>query len=187
MTKRILCMLLCGVFLTMSAMTATAIRFSSALGDANGDGRCSAIDFVMIKRHVLKTYEINETYLSNADINKDGRLNTADYVLAKRIVMKTYVPPVQDTVPDENTVAVLTLSLLLKDGNQEELALLEGVFDLSVSEMNNIVVKYLTTLSADDETLEKWEGSISVPKEDLEKLALSIKDILLQIQAEQMQ
>lgn len=188
MSKRILCILLCSVFLTMSAMTASAIKTSNIIGDANGDGQCSAIDFVMIKRHVMNTYRIDEVYLQNADINKDGRLNAADYVLAKRIVMKTYVPPVQEEpLPDEKTEAVLTLSLMLKNSNQEELALLEGIFDISADEMGGIVVKYLATLSADDETLEKWEGSISVPKEDLEKLALSIKDILLQIQAEQMQ
>ena len=188
MTKRILCMLLCSVFLLSVAVTASAKKISDVIGDANGDGQCTAIDFVMIKRHVLKTYTIGDTFLGNADINRDGRLNTADYVLAKRIVLRTYTPPVQEeTLPDKKTEAVLTLSLMLKNSDQEELALLEGIFDISADEMGGIVVKYLATLSADEETLAKWEGSIDISEAELETIALSIKDILLQIQAEQMQ
>ena len=145
MVKRILCIVLCIVLLTATAVSVSARGVSRVIGDANGDGQCTAIDFVMIKRHVMNTFRIDEPYLQNADINRDGRLNAADYVLAKRIVLRTYTPPTQEEqAPDDKTTAVLTLSLLLKNGTEEDLLLLEGVFDISVDEMKSIVFqKYL--------------------------------------------
>ena len=188
MSKRILCILLCGMLLFVGAVTGSAKGWTWVLGDANGDGLCTAIDFVMIKRHVMRTYQIDDLYLQNADINKDGRLNAADYVLAKRIVMMTYTPPAAEgPQPDEKTTAVLTLNLLLKNGTEEDLVLLEGIFDISVEEMNTLVVDYMTNLSVDGKALSQWEGSIVIRQEDLEKLASSLREILLQIRAEQKQ
>lgn len=62
-------------------------------GDINGDGKIGAVDYSMLKRHVMKTLKLSEKQLSGADVNGDGRVNSVDYSMVKRHVMKTYEIP----------------------------------------------------------------------------------------------
>ncbi len=62
-------------------------NFPNLWGDVNGDDKVNSADYVLLKRHVMKTLELNETQQKNADVNSDGRLNTADYVLLKRQIL----------------------------------------------------------------------------------------------------
>ncbi len=179
MIKRILCILLCVVLFAMAMPMSVWAKPAVILGDVNGDGQCTAIDFVAVKRHVMGTYRIPDQYLENADINRDGKLNTIDYTLVKRMVLNTYTPPVEDEPqPDDTTQAVLTLSLLLKNGTEEELVLLEGLLNVSVDELNAIVLNYLATLSVDGETIVEWEDGIVILPEDMEKVADVLGDLL---------
>lgn len=60
------------------------------LGDVNGDGVLNATDYVLAKRHCLKTFKLTEYQQKRGDINGDGVLNAMDYVLIKRMCLKTY-------------------------------------------------------------------------------------------------
>jgi len=60
------------------------------LGDIDEDGDVDAADYVLVKRAVLKTYELSETQKTVADIDADGDVDATDYVLVKRIVLGTY-------------------------------------------------------------------------------------------------
>ena len=62
-------------------------------GDANGDGKVSSLDYVVIKRAVLGRYELSEAGFAAADVNFDGRVNAMDYVIVKRVVLGTAVFP----------------------------------------------------------------------------------------------
>ena len=59
------------------------------LGDANGDGRLDAFDYMMIKSAVLGNYDLaaRKPY---ADINGDGKLDAFDYMMIKAHVLGTY-------------------------------------------------------------------------------------------------
>ena len=58
-------------------------------GDANGDGRATALDYVMIKNHIMGTNEItNDIYKTAADANKDGKISALDYVSIKNTIMR---------------------------------------------------------------------------------------------------
>ena len=61
-------------------------------GDVNGDGKVNTADYVVLKRHIMKTYELSEEQLTRANINGDDKINTADYVLLKRFIMGTWKP-----------------------------------------------------------------------------------------------
>ena len=61
-------------------------------GDVNGDGKVNTADYVVLKRHIMNTYELNEDQLTRANINGDTKINTADYVLLKRFIMGTWEP-----------------------------------------------------------------------------------------------
>ena len=56
-------------------------------GDANGDGKISAIDYVNIKNYILKAADLNGVYATAADVNKDGNINAIDYVQIKNNIL----------------------------------------------------------------------------------------------------
>ncbi len=58
-------------------------------GDPNGDGRATALDYVMIKNHIMGTNVItDEVYKTAADANKDGKISALDYVSIKNTIMR---------------------------------------------------------------------------------------------------
>ena len=60
----------------------------SILGDVNGDGKISALDYVKIKNHIMKTTLISsDVYLIAADVNYDGKISALDYVRIKNYIM----------------------------------------------------------------------------------------------------
>lgn len=59
-------------------------------GDINGDGKINATDYVLLKRHCLKTFRLTEEQCLRGDINGDGKVNAVDYVLLKRVCLGTY-------------------------------------------------------------------------------------------------
>ena len=56
-------------------------------GDANGDGRISAVDYVKIKNYIMSSSSLSGSYKEAADVNKDGRISAVDYVKIKNYIM----------------------------------------------------------------------------------------------------
>ena len=86
--------LLVSLCLAVVPFLSTGLQASAAefpAGDVNGDGRVNTSDYVLVKRHVLKTLTLDSTRQKRADVTGDGRLNISDYVLLKRHVMGTYI------------------------------------------------------------------------------------------------
>lgn len=67
----------------------TEFKYNVAvLADVNGDGKISALDYVKIKNHIMKTNLINsDVYLTAADVNDDGKISALDYVRIKNYIM----------------------------------------------------------------------------------------------------
>ena len=58
-------------------------------GDINGDAKISALDYVMVKNHIMRTSTINgEIYNLAADVNSDGKITALDYVSIKNTIME---------------------------------------------------------------------------------------------------
>ena len=59
-------------------------------GDINGDGKISALDYVKVKNHIMKTNVIDSKsiYFKAADANNDNGISALDYVRIKNIIMK---------------------------------------------------------------------------------------------------
>ena len=82
---------------TLYVQTGQAERFSitdffaddgSGRGDANGDGKVSALDYIAIKNHIMQTIPItNQTRLDLADANGDGKVSALDYIAIKTYIM----------------------------------------------------------------------------------------------------
>ncbi len=57
-------------------------------GDINGDAKISALDYVMVKNHIMGSNRINNTITElAADANNDGKISALDYVQIKNIIM----------------------------------------------------------------------------------------------------
>lgn len=57
-------------------------------GDANGDGKISPADYVMVKNYILKKYTFTDpAKQSAADATGDGKISPADYVKIKNMIL----------------------------------------------------------------------------------------------------
>ena len=56
-------------------------------GDANGDGKVNAQDYLMVKSAVLKKFAPSEEQKKAMDVNNDTRINAQDYLMIKSIVL----------------------------------------------------------------------------------------------------
>lgn len=80
---------------TLYIQTNEAERFSitdsfsgGGRGDANGDGKLSALDYIVIKKHIMEVSRIlNQTRLTMADANGDGKVSALDYIAIKNYIM----------------------------------------------------------------------------------------------------
>ena len=94
------------LFLTVAAILSALALISpyALLGDVNGDNDVQAMDYMMVKRHVLGTFELTGENLANADINGDGEVQAMDYMMVKRHVLGTFeiVEPDEPSEPPVN-------------------------------------------------------------------------------------
>ncbi len=66
------------------------IAGNGRLGDMNDDGQVNSMDYLLLKRHVLGTFQLVDRQLLLADTNRDGDVNSMDYLLLKRHVLGTF-------------------------------------------------------------------------------------------------
>ena len=57
------------------------------LGDTNGDGKISAIDYSKVKSHILGINKLSGVYSTAADTNKDGKISAIDYSKVKSHIL----------------------------------------------------------------------------------------------------
>ena len=65
-------------------------------GDINGDGKISAMDYTLIKNHIMEVKRIiQENQKWTADVNGDGKISAMDYTLIKNDIMGIKKIPVK--------------------------------------------------------------------------------------------
>lgn len=74
-----------GYTITIGTKTYNAVK----LGDANGDGKITAGDYVIIKNQIMGTGNIDDKTKAGADANQDGNITAGDYVVIKNHIMGT--------------------------------------------------------------------------------------------------
>lgn len=88
------CVLLTACFAT--AVGAESGRYTAELGDIDVNGACDAVDYMILKRHVLGAFELSVVQACCADVNLDGTVDSVDYMTLKRIVLGTFELPQPD-------------------------------------------------------------------------------------------
>ncbi len=58
-------------------------------GDVNGDTKISGLDYIKVKRHILKSVNLTGAYAEAAMLNRDGKVTAYDYLTIKRHVLGT--------------------------------------------------------------------------------------------------
>lgn len=66
-------------------------RASAKRGDVDQNGTIDALDYMLLKRHVLGSFKLSGEQLLLADVDRSGKLDALDYMLLKRHVLGTYV------------------------------------------------------------------------------------------------
>ena len=56
-------------------------------GDANGDGKINAQDYVKIKNHIMQTSSLSSAYKQAADVDRNNSISAVDYVKVKNYIM----------------------------------------------------------------------------------------------------
>ncbi len=70
--------------------TLVRTRWIAVRGDVNGDGKVTAVDYMMLKRCVLGTYELEGIYYQAALLTGGDVVSAKDYMMLKRAVLGTY-------------------------------------------------------------------------------------------------
>ena len=78
------------------------------IGDINNNSRVDAIDYIMLRKHLLKAY-LNKEELERADADGNGEINSLDYIAIRNIILKKVVTS-SVTVPTQVSTPTPTLA-----------------------------------------------------------------------------
>lgn len=59
----------------------------SIIGDVDGDGKINSMDYIMIKKHILKMITLTGEQLIRADVDGQNGVTSSDYVLVRKKIM----------------------------------------------------------------------------------------------------
>ncbi len=132
-------------------------------GDVMGEGKTSALGYIAIKRHCMKTMTLTGSQAIAADIDSDSEITPTDYIMMKRAVMGTY-----EIKKPENAsgVPVLLYHHMVEDKDKENAPWNSNDITISTSEftrqMQMITDRghYVATL---DEVVAYVRGEILLP------------------------
>ena len=71
-------------------------------GDVDGDGSVKTVDYILVRKHILKNPELTGESKKRADVNGDGTINTKDYIEIRKIILGVIKPtesPTSKPVP----------------------------------------------------------------------------------------
>ena len=72
-----------GASVTLNSNSYTVVM----LGDVNGDGNITPLDYVKIKNNIMNITTLTDCYREAADANRDGNITPLDYVKVKNHIM----------------------------------------------------------------------------------------------------
>ena len=76
------------VFGTGAKVTIEGVEYTIImLGDSNGDGNITPLDYVKIKNNIMNITKLEGCYLQAGDVNRDGNITPLDYVKVKNHIM----------------------------------------------------------------------------------------------------
>lgn len=108
--------------LTVAMLSAwTIISANAMIGDVNSNGRIDAMDYMLVKRYVLRTVSLNDEQIAAADVDGNGKVQAMDYMLIKRHVLGKFeiVQPEEPHVHSFGEWATIKEATCTENGVQE--------------------------------------------------------------------
>ena len=105
------------LLMLFSVLSVCVAAWGEYCGDTSGDGFLDAKDYMMLKRYVLGTLELDWHAQYRADVNLDGKVGAADYLYLKSIILgKADRPQIQytdstDTLTDGELKKYINMAL----------------------------------------------------------------------------
>ena len=75
---------------------------SDIRGDVNGNGKIDSLDYVLVRKHILKLSLLSADKLIRADANSDGKVSSLDYVS----IRKTIIGGNSNVIPTTNSKTI---------------------------------------------------------------------------------
>ena len=60
---------------------------SSKSGDVDGNGKVNSVDYITLRKHLLRTTNLTGDSLKRADVNNDGKVNASDYIAIRKKII----------------------------------------------------------------------------------------------------
>ena len=78
-----------GIFIVVLLIALTYIgkTYAVVIGDVNNDGKTNSLDYVLVRKHIMKLSTLKSDEIKRADINQDNNITSADYILIRKIIM----------------------------------------------------------------------------------------------------
>ncbi|PKM63304.1 MAG: hypothetical protein CVU97_00985 [Firmicutes bacterium HGW-Firmicutes-21] len=133
------------------------------LADVNGDGRITAADYLIIKRHFLGTYVLENEYLLAADIDEDGAIRSIDYLAVKRHFMGTHDIGSSDNASE---VPILLYHHILLDADKDSSQWRNNDITISVTEFRRhmqLIRDIGYTVITMEEAVDYIKGTRTIP------------------------
>ncbi len=78
-----------GLFILLISINVLSLGY----GDINDDGKISAIDYVMLRKYIMKNIEFTDNQIKSADMNIDNKVNSLDYILLRKKIINGEIVP----------------------------------------------------------------------------------------------
>lgn len=79
---------------------------ADVIGDIDNDGRVGSSDYILLRKHLLKTATLPNNQLAKADVNGDGTISSLDYITIRKLVLGEKVTTPVTPTPVINVVDV---------------------------------------------------------------------------------
>ena len=87
------CFAVCGFAVTVDSLGDDHKEYGERLyGDVNLNGEVDAVDYMLVKRAAMGTYNLSRQGFCLADINQNGKIDALDYLRIKRSFLGTAAP-----------------------------------------------------------------------------------------------
>ncbi len=126
-----------------AVLPASASGEPGTLGDLTNDGEIDAADYMILKRAVLGTFQLDDAQRRNADVSQDGKIDSSDYLFLKRAVLGTFQLVGGGQVEPPKTDAEEVLRLVNENraaDGKEALTLSDTLCDLALRKAQDMIV-----------------------------------------------